>query len=250
MPVPSRSADYQEFTRTICAEGLKYRAPFSVSCFFQDSSEIHINVIWTQQISQFFNFHLDTSSSFQVLFRSCNDRSCSCSSSKEEFEFCNGVGGLILPLDKGGAFTCVLSYLISSCVIVQQCARFVEKEKDCGSTYSQPERHEKPITKLSDHRRKGNKQISNVRHHTHFHLSVRLKGSREARWREVSGRRGKRRKNSQGKDPKTFQENSQGKDPRTFEENSQGKDPRTFEENIEHLKQTASERTREPLKNQ
>ena len=33
----------------------------------------------------------------------------------------------------------------------------------------------------------------------------------------------KRGKNSQGKDPKTFQENSQGKDPRTFEENSQGR---------------------------
>ena len=65
-----------------------------------------------------------------------------------------------------------------------------------------------------------------------------MKGSREAGWREVSGRREKRRKNSQGKDP------------RTFEENSPGKDPRTFEENIEHLKQTASERTREPLKNQ
>ena len=30
---------------------------------------------------------------------------CSCSSSHDEYEFCNGVGGIIL-LDSGGAFTC------------------------------------------------------------------------------------------------------------------------------------------------
>ena len=48
------------------------------------------------------------------------------------------------------------------------------------------------------------------------------------------------RKNSQGKDPRTFEENRQGrdptlkrnglgKDPRTCEGNSQGKDPRTLD---------------------
>ena len=38
-----------------------------------------------------------------------------------------------------------------------------------------------------------------------------------------------KRKNSQGKDPRTFEENRQGKDPSTLERNSQGKDPRTPE---------------------
>ena len=40
-----------------------------------------------------------------------------------------------------------------------------------------------------------------------------MKGSREAGWREASGRREERRKKSQGKDPKTSQENRQGRDP-------------------------------------
>ena len=43
----------------------------------------------------------------------------------------------------------------------------------------------------------------------------------------------KRKKNSQGKDPKTFEENSQGRDPSTLERNSQGKDPRTLREHIQ-----------------
>ena len=55
-----------------------------------------------------------------------------------------------------------------------------------------------------------------------------MKGSLGAGWRQVSSRQEERRKNSQGKDPKTFQENSQGRDPSTPEGNSQGKDPRTF----------------------
>ena len=50
-------------------------------------------------------------------------------------------------------------------------------------------------------------------------------------WREGSSRREKRSTDSQGKDPKTFQENSQGRDPSTLEINSKGEDPRTFEEN-------------------
>ena len=54
---------------------------------------------------------------------------CTCSPSKEEFEFCKGVGGVILLLDNGGAFTCQLSYLNSSCVLVQQCARFFWRKK-------------------------------------------------------------------------------------------------------------------------
>ena len=40
-------------------------------------------------------------------------------------------------------------------------------------------------------------------------------------------------KNSQGKDPRTFEENSQGGDLSTLETNSQGKDPRTFRETVE-----------------
>ena len=38
-------------------------------------------------------------------------------------------------------------------------------------------------------------------------------------------------KNSQGKDPKTFEQNSLGGDPKTPSKNSQGKDPRTIEGN-------------------
>ena len=38
-----------------------------------------------------------------------------------------------------------------------------------------------------------------------------MKGSREAGWREVSGGERKEEKNSQGKDPKTFQEKQPGK---------------------------------------
>ena len=60
-------------------------------------------------------------------------------------------------------------------------------------------------------------------------------------WREGEHWQKERSKNSQGKDPKTFEENSQGgdlsileinswgKDPRTFEGNSQERDPSTFE---------------------
>ena len=41
----------------------------------------------------------------------------------------------------------------------------------------------------------------------------------------------KEKRNSQGKDQRTFDENSQGRDLSTLEGNSQSKDPRTFEEN-------------------
>ena len=58
---------------------------------------------------------------------------------KEVYEFCTGVGGVILLLQSGGAITGEPSYLISSCVSVAQCARFLEIEKDCGSTNSQSE---------------------------------------------------------------------------------------------------------------
>ena len=44
----------------------------------------------------------------------------SCSSSKDECEFCNGVGGLILLLDIGGGFTYGSSNHIFSCVTVQE----------------------------------------------------------------------------------------------------------------------------------
>ena len=61
------------------------------------------------------------------------------------YEIRIGVGGVILLLESGGAVTGEPSYLISSCASVQQRARFLEKEKDCGSTNSQPEQHEKTI---------------------------------------------------------------------------------------------------------
>ena len=38
----------------------------------------------------------------------------------------------------------------------------------------------------------------------------------------------KEKRNSQGKDPRTFEVNSQGGDPSTLERNSQGKNPSTF----------------------
>ena len=40
----------------------------------------------------------------------------------------------------------------------------------------------------------------------------------------------KREKDSQGKDPRTFEENHQGRDPRTKKETSLGEHPRTLEE--------------------
>ena len=57
-----------------------------------------------------------------------------------EYEFCSGVGGVILLLESGDAFTGESSHLISSCVVVQ--IRLWEKEKDCGSTNSQSEHQE------------------------------------------------------------------------------------------------------------
>ena len=46
---------------------------------------------------------------------------------------------VILLFESGAAITAEPSYLISSCVSVQKCARFWEKEKDCESTNSQSE---------------------------------------------------------------------------------------------------------------
>ena len=43
----------------------------------------------------------------------------------------------------------------------------------------------------------------------------------------------KEKRNSQGKDPRTFDENSQGGDLSTPQTNSQGRDPRTFKEPVE-----------------
>ena len=43
----------------------------------------------------------------------------------------------------------------------------------------------------------------------------------------------KRKKNSHGKDPTTFEGNSQGRNLSTLERNSQGKDPRTLGEKSE-----------------
>ena len=74
--VPSRPLSHQE-TQVIRAESLKNLAPFFVSCFFQDSPEIHINIFWCRQSFQFFNPHLHTETSFQILFRSCDDCSFS-----------------------------------------------------------------------------------------------------------------------------------------------------------------------------
>ena len=48
---------------------------------------------------------------------------------------------------------------------------------------------------------------------------------------EIWCRKPNRIQNSQGKDPRTFEENRQGRDPCTLERNSQGKDPKTLVEN-------------------
>ena len=73
--VPSRTTDHQEFTRTICAEGLKYHGAFHVPCFFQDSLKIHLRVVWVRRRFQLFNFHLLIFTFFRVVLRLCNDRS-------------------------------------------------------------------------------------------------------------------------------------------------------------------------------
>ena len=78
---------------------------------------------------------------------------CPCSSSLDEYEFCSGVGGIVLLLDCGGAFACEPSNLISFCVTVQECARFLEKEKDCGSTSARSEQQDKPLQTSVTHRR-------------------------------------------------------------------------------------------------
>ena len=39
---------------------------------------------------------------------------------------------------------------------------------------SNSKQHEKPITKVTDHRRTGNKHITHMKHHLHFHPSIRL----------------------------------------------------------------------------
>ena len=73
--VPSRTTAHQKFTRTICAEGHKCRATFFAPSFFQDSSKIHVRIVWDQQRFQLFTFHYSTF--FQVLLRLCNDCSVS-----------------------------------------------------------------------------------------------------------------------------------------------------------------------------
>ena len=50
-------------------------------------------------------------------------------------------------------------------------------------------------------------------------------------------------RNSQGEDPRTFEENSQGGDLSTLQTNSQGEDPRTFEEPVERFKRSGRKRS-------
>ena len=58
--------------------------------------------------------------------------------------------------------------------------------------------------------------------------------SQGERWKRLlEKKKEKEKRNSQGKDPRTFDENSQGGDLRTPETNSQGEDPRTFKESVE-----------------
>ena len=99
--VPSRPLSHQE-THVIRTEGFQNIAPSSVSCSFQFSCEIHINIFWSQDFPI-----LQPSPSH---FRPCDD--CSFShipSSTFLFatfllpltggvEFCKGVGGVILLL--------------------------------------------------------------------------------------------------------------------------------------------------------
>ena len=74
--VPPGPLRHQE-AHVVRAESLKHVSPSFVSCFFQDSPEIHINIFWSQETFQFFNPHLHTVTSFQILFRSCDDCSFS-----------------------------------------------------------------------------------------------------------------------------------------------------------------------------
>ena len=50
---------------------------------------------------------------------------------------------------------------------------------------------------------------------------------------ETLGKKNREKRNSQGKDPWTFDENSQGGDLGTLKTNSQGEDPRTFKEAVQ-----------------
>ena len=73
-------------------------------------------------------------------------------------------------------------------------------------------------------------------------------------WEDMCLKR-KRRKNSQGKDPRTDEGNSQGRDTSTQERNSQGEDPRTLDEsskcgNVSSRQIHSQGETRERLKHQ
>ena len=103
------------------AEGFEDPAPLLVSCLFQDTPEIHI--LWAQQGFQCFTLHLHTAASYQKLF--CTN-----------FAQVLAASSFFLEAE---ALSLVPSYLISLCVSVQQCARFLEKEEDCDSTNSQSE---------------------------------------------------------------------------------------------------------------
>ena len=65
--VPSRPLSHQE-THVIRAEGFENLASSYVSCFFQDSPEIHINIFFSQQSFQFFN---PSPSHCNVLSKNC-----------------------------------------------------------------------------------------------------------------------------------------------------------------------------------
>ena len=115
--------------------------------------------------------------SFQILSGSCKYCSLSripssafsfvtsCSLSKEVCDFYIGVGGVILLLVIGSVFPREPSSLTA--YLYNKMHAFWRKEKNCGSTNSHSEQPGGNITKLGDHRRRGNKHISHIRHHTH-----------------------------------------------------------------------------------
>ena len=71
-------------------------------------------------------------------------------SSNDASEFCNGVGGIILLLDIGGAFTCELSYLISLCGSTN--SQSGKQERPSQNSVSTEERETSTTTQASDSR--------------------------------------------------------------------------------------------------
>ena len=73
-------------------------------------------------------------------------------------------------------------------------------------------------------------KVSELKEHMTMSLRVTVSGEKVE---ETFGKKENGRENSQGKDPRTFDEHSQGGDLSTPEATGQGKDPRTFEEPVE-----------------